>query len=524
MKMTVGNVTVFTLIMMLFVGSFSAQAQMREVIIENTGMLECIQDAIMADLAANGEDAVNNTKYILRRGETYVHSTQYQPSHKVWLEAEPGDGPLPRILGVNTGGEAPRMVRSTNDMTFIGLNYSGLDSDGNHTDNAPCRQRGDGTTMTAKNCLFPNHRLEIFRVDGSNQKWYVENNVVTQNFQMDLWDKGYTFSFHDDKIDTFVIKNNTFYNSTASLMHSDLTAGATYVEFSQNTVHNIGGTMQNYQYQGAYEAALVNFGVAQNVVCKDNLIIDCMTFGYPPQWADSIYVINVNLTDSTGTIDVSNNNIFRDPAFEAANPDTLEMITNFDPELESIIGDGSGFGFISEAVTFNDVPDAAPMLDAIGSYFSAPDAVFDPNAIALDETPPITDVDYGYTATLSPTASSTSGPLGAARWYDGVTVGVEDNKPTVAGSFKLHGNYPNPFNPSTTIRFDLQDQATVQVKVMNTLGQVVYESPEKAMTSGLNKEINLDASEWTSGMYIYQVIAQESQTQRVATGRMLLLK
>ncbi len=523
--MTLGNVKMLTIVVVLLTGLLSAHAQMREVVIENTGLLECIQDAIMADLAANGEEVVNNTKYILKRGETYVHSTQYQPSHKVWLEAEPGDGPLPRILGVNTGGEAPRMVRSTNDMTFIGLRYEGLDSDGNHTDNAPCRQRGDGTKMTAKNNIFPNHRLEIFRVDGGNQTWIVENNLVVQNYQKDLWDKGYTFSFHDDKVDSFIIKNNTFYNSTCGLMHSDLTAGATYVEFSQNTLHNLGGLYQGYVYQGSYEAAMINFGVAQNVVCKDNLIIDCMTFGYEPEWADSISIINVNLTDSTGTIDVSNNNIWRDPEFAELNPPEVEMIKWFDPELESLIGDGSGHGFISEPVAFNSVPGVDPMKEAVPTYFSAPDAMLDPDAIMLDETPDPEAVDFGYTSKLSPTAGSTGGPLGAERWHSGVKVGVESQTPAhTAGAFKLHGNYPNPFNPSTTIRFDLPNQAKVRVKVMNLRGQVVYESPEKMMARGNNKEISLDASGWASGLYMYQVTAGESTTQRVVSGRMLLLK
>ena len=511
-------------ISVLIVMTAAAYAQMREVIIENTGMLECIQDAIVADLTANGEDVVNNTKYILRRGETYVHSTQYQPSHKVWLEAEPGDGPRPRILGVNTGGEAPRLVRSTNSMTFIGLRIEGLDSDGNHTDNAPLRQRGAGSRLIARDCIFSDHRLEIGRVDGVEQKWYFENNLIVKNFQKNFWDKGYTFSFSNNKTDSFIVKNNTFYNSTCGLFHSDATNGGKYIEFSQNTLHNLGGLYQGYVYQNAFNAAMVNLGPFQNIVCKDNLIVDCMVFGYPEVWADNLSIINIDLTDSTETIDVRNNNIWRDPEFAALNPDSLVYIKWFDHELDSLIGDGSAFGFISEAVAFNNVPDVGPMKEAVQNNFSAPDAMFNPDLLNLDETPDPAEVDYGYTAKLSPTASTGGGPLGAARWHAGVKVGVANHSVPAVNAFTLYGNYPNPFNPSTTIRFDLQQPADVQIKVINLRGQVVYESPEAPMAAGNNLGININASDWTSGVYIYQVLARNIQMTHTASGRMLLLK
>ncbi|MBN2093483.1 T9SS type A sorting domain-containing protein [candidate division KSB1 bacterium] len=522
--MIFGKMKIFIVIAVVFISAFAVQAQMREVIIENTGLLECIQDAIKADLAANGEDVVNNTKYILRRGETYVHSTQYQPNHKVWLEAEPGDKPLPRILGVNTGGEAPRMVRSTNNMTFIGIRYEGLDSDGNHTDNSPLRQRGTGTTCTVKNCIFSDHRLEVFRVDGKDQKWIIENNMLTRIHQKDFWNKGYAFSFMNNRIDSFIVRNNTIFNSPCGIMHSDLTQGGKYFEFSGNTLHNLGGLYQGYVYENAFEAALINFGFVQNVVCKDNLIINCMTFGYLPRWADSISVINVNLTDSTGKIEVSNNNIWRDPEFEALNPDSVEMIKWFDAELASLIGDGSAFGFISEPVAFKDVPEDAPMKAAVTAFFSAPDAIFNPDAISLDETPDPADVNYGYVGKMSPTASSTGGPLGAKKWHASVTVGVEDTKNhQPANSFTLHGNYPNPFNPATTIQFDLASNAIVKLNIINTLGQIVYESEEEVM-AGNNREIKLDAKNWVSGLYIYKLNIKVGNQTQTATGRMLLLK
>ena len=48
--------------------------------------------------------------------------------------------------------------------------------------------------------------------------------------------------------------------------------------------------------------------------------------------------------------------------------------------------------------------------------------------------------------------------------------GVNESLPT---EFALHANYPNPFNPTTMIKFDLPEPSIVYVSVFNVLGQEV---------------------------------------------------
>jgi endo-1,4-beta-xylanase len=70
--------------------------------------------------------------------------------------------------------------------------------------------------------------------------------------------------------------------------------------------------------------------------------------------------------------------------------------------------------------------------------------------------------------------------------------------------FKLSQNFPNPFNPTTTIKFSLPVKSNVTLSLINTLGQVV-----KVITSGNfeagNHEVTLDANRLSSGVYFYKL-------------------
>ncbi|MGN8224459.1 T9SS type A sorting domain-containing protein [Gracilimonas sp. BCB1] len=68
----------------------------------------------------------------------------------------------------------------------------------------------------------------------------------------------------------------------------------------------------------------------------------------------------------------------------------------------------------------------------------------------------------------------------------------------------LSQNYPNPFNPTTRISFDLPNSGFTSLKVYDMLGRQVTELVSRNMTAG-EHTINFDASELSSGIYIYQL-------------------
>ncbi|MCZ6702784.1 MAG: discoidin domain-containing protein [Ignavibacteria bacterium] len=93
------------------------------------------------------------------------------------------------------------------------------------------------------------------------------------------------------------------------------------------------------------------------------------------------------------------------------------------------------------------------------------------------------------------------------------------NDETQPEGFNLEQNYPNPFNPSTKIKFTISDRVNVVLKVFNLLGQEVADLVNADMDGGVY-EIDFDASDLASGVYIYRMIAGNF----VDTKKMILLR
>lgn len=86
-------------------------------------------------------------------------------------------------------------------------------------------------------------------------------------------------------------------------------------------------------------------------------------------------------------------------------------------------------------------------------------------------------------------------------------------------SFALNQNYPNPFNPSTSISFKLNEAGTAQLQVFNMLGQKVATLVDGFKSAG-SHTVNFDASNFSSGVYIYRLQVGES----IQVRRMMLIK
>ncbi len=86
---------------------------------------------------------------------------------------------------------------------------------------------------------------------------------------------------------------------------------------------------------------------------------------------------------------------------------------------------------------------------------------------------------------------------------DGMT-SIEDQSSLKPEKFMLSNNYPNPFNPSTNIKFQIPQQGHVTITVYNLLGQWVATLIDKDMNTG-TYTVSFEGSGLASGVYIYQM-------------------
>ncbi len=88
----------------------------------------------------------------------------------------------------------------------------------------------------------------------------------------------------------------------------------------------------------------------------------------------------------------------------------------------------------------------------------------------------------------------------------------------------LKGNYPNPFNPTTKIGFTLAEDAAVQIRVYNSLGQEVTQLMSGDLSPG-NHAVDWNAAGLPSGVYFYRLEAVGRDGSRsIRQAKMTLLK
>jgi len=75
-------------------------------------------------------------------------------------------------------------------------------------------------------------------------------------------------------------------------------------------------------------------------------------------------------------------------------------------------------------------------------------------------------------------------------------------------TFKLYQNYPNPFNPTTNIKFTIPKKSKVQLRIFNTLGQIVKNIYNKKILSKGSYTTIFNGKNLVSGVYFYQLIAE----------------
>jgi len=91
--------------------------------------------------------------------------------------------------------------------------------------------------------------------------------------------------------------------------------------------------------------------------------------------------------------------------------------------------------------------------------------------------------------------------------FQGLTKPLEQNANAIEiTEFKLQANYPNPFNPSTKISFDILEQSPVELTVYDIQGQKVVTLVNETLDRG-NYSVEFNAGQLPSGTYLYKIVA-----------------
>jgi len=101
----------------------------------------------------------------------------------------------------------------------------------------------------------------------------------------------------------------------------------------------------------------------------------------------------------------------------------------------------------------------------------------------------------------------------------GATAVIENKLEGVPSQYKLEQNFPNPFNPSTTIRYSVPEGSNVKIAVYDVSGKEIKILADGYRNAG-NYALAFSAVDLSSGVYYYRIITN-SFTQ---TNKMLLLK
>ncbi|GIK61033.1 MAG: T9SS type A sorting domain-containing protein [Ignavibacteriota bacterium] len=127
---------------------------------------------------------------------------------------------------------------------------------------------------------------------------------------------------------------------------------------------------------------------------------------------------------------------------------------------------------------------------------------------------------YDEIFAYAPNYPDTENPVGKVFIYSYNKISeVKDEIDNAPNNFFLSHNYPNPFNPSTTLSFVIGHQSLVSLKIYDILGREITTLVNEEKPSGIY-EIEFNATNLSSGIYFYQLQAGNF----ISTKKLVLLK
>jgi hypothetical protein len=222
-------------------------------------------------------------------------------------------------------------------------------------------------------------------------------------------------------------------------------------------------------------------------------------------------IYTINLTDSSNTFVVDAEGSFSSITFHPVTnelwstsrslvPPNKDAIIKIDLTTgETTIVGHTGLGKITNDLFFDEGPN---LYGVIGSSTEINDFIIIDAATGVGTI--IGSVGYKHI-------------LGLA--YTELVSSVKYDNSLLPKQYSLKQNFPNPFNPNTTIKYEIPERTFVELKVYDILGREVELLVNEEKDVGYY-EVNLNASDFSSGIYLYRLQAGSY----IETKKMLLIK
>lgn len=171
--------------------------------------------------------------------------------------------------------------------------------------------------------------------------------------------------------------------------------------------------------------------------------------------------------------------------------------------------EGKGFVKIASYDSHEELKSKNPNASFVQNYEFSDETV----EFGKTYTYQLADIDFGNVKTLHENFERT------------VTVLRNNEKLATNFDYELKQNFPNPFNPTTQIKFSLKKESVTQLKIYNILGQLVQTLISEKLKEG-NHSIQWNGTDElgkqvASGIYYYKISTESGFSQ---TKKMILLK
>lgn len=172
------------------------------------------------------------------------------------------------------------------------------------------------------------------------------------------------------------------------------------------------------------------------------------------------------------------------------------------------VGDG-GFQFVPASIPNANVGDTIKWIWVAGSHTTTSTTI-PGGAPAWDSPINSSSTTFMYKITVAGVYNYKCTPhesMGMVGSFVAGTSGIQPNG-EIVNSYSLSQNFPNPFNPSTLIKFSIPKSSFVTLKVYDVSGKEVKNLVNSQLSQG-GYNYTMNASDLSSGVYYYKITAGE---------------